>query len=190
MAKDIKLYKQRGDTCAIVCMLMVLEYYEIISKINWYDERKYYRIYHSHYTKGTPFSAIAYHLAKNGLEVTIYHSDKNLFNNTKNIFDEYTFNNLLSEYKFFLNNAKKYNIKIINGININSLLLKNILDNKKLLIIALELQNSIFHAALLCGYNADYFEVCDPMYKEKQFKSMKEIDDLMNTSIGIWFIAV
>ena len=159
MAKDIKLYKQRGDTCAIVCMLMVLEYYEIISKINWYDERKYYRIYHSHYTKGTPFSAIAYHLAKNGLEVTIYHSDKNLFSNTKNIFDEYTFNNLLSEYKFFLNNA-------------------------------LELQNSIFHAVLLCGYNADYFEVCDPMYKEKQFKSMKEIDDLMNTSIGKWFIAV
>ena len=30
MDKNVKPYKQKGDTCAIVCMLMVLEYYKKI----------------------------------------------------------------------------------------------------------------------------------------------------------------
>lgn len=41
MKKDVKPYKQRGNTCAIVCMMMVLEYYDIIEKANWYDENKF-----------------------------------------------------------------------------------------------------------------------------------------------------
>ena len=37
MIKEIKPYKQRGDTCAICCLMMVLEYYGKIEKANWYD---------------------------------------------------------------------------------------------------------------------------------------------------------
>ena len=32
MNKKVRPYKQRGDTCAIVCMMMVLEYYKIMEK--------------------------------------------------------------------------------------------------------------------------------------------------------------
>ena len=84
MEKDVKPYKQRGNTCAIVCMMMVLEYYDIIEKANWYDERKLYKKYGSKYINGTPFSALAFHLAKKGLDTTIYHEDQNLFKNEYN----------------------------------------------------------------------------------------------------------
>ena len=67
MDKDVHPYKQRKDTCAIACMLMVLEYYKVIEKANWYDEKRYYRLYGSKYVVGTPFSALAYHFSKNGL---------------------------------------------------------------------------------------------------------------------------
>ena len=73
MNKNVKPYKQRKDTCAIACMMMVLEYYGVIEKANWYDERRLYRIYGSKYLSGTPFSALAFHLAKNCLKTTIYH---------------------------------------------------------------------------------------------------------------------
>ena len=79
MDKDIKPYKQRGDTCAIACLMMVLEYYQIMDKANWYDEKRLYKVYGSKYMAGTPFSALAFHLSKNGLDTTIYHSDINLF---------------------------------------------------------------------------------------------------------------
>ncbi len=74
MEKKIKPYKQRGDTCTIACMLMVLEYYHIIPKANGIYERKYNRAYHSHYLTGTPLSAIAWHFSKNDLEVQLIHS--------------------------------------------------------------------------------------------------------------------
>ena len=61
MDKNIYPYKQKGDTCAIACMMMVLEYYYIMDKANWYDEKRLYRIYGFKYMTGTPFSALAYH---------------------------------------------------------------------------------------------------------------------------------
>ena len=90
MDKEVYSYKQRGDTCAVVCMMMVLEYYNIIKKSNWYDERRFYKIYGSKYIAGAPFSALAYHLSKNGLNTTIYHSSKYLFEN-KGTLSEYNF---------------------------------------------------------------------------------------------------
>ena len=88
MNKNVRPYKQRGDTCAIVCMLMVLEYYKIISKVNWYDERRLYRIYCSKYMIGTPFSALAYYMSKNGLNTTIFHESQELFKNDKGLIDQ------------------------------------------------------------------------------------------------------
>lgn len=37
MDKNVRPYKQRGNICAIACMMMVLEYYKVITKANWYD---------------------------------------------------------------------------------------------------------------------------------------------------------
>ena len=68
--KAIRIYKQRGDTCAICCMMMALEYFNLMEKANWYDERRLYKIYGSNYISGTPFSALAYHFSKNGLNTS------------------------------------------------------------------------------------------------------------------------
>ena len=106
MEKEIKRYRQRGNTCAIVCMLMVLEYYDLIPEINKYYEDKYYWIYKSKYMDGTPLSALAWHFAKNGLDTEIVHSNKEIFNNDRGFIDECIYVDLMEEYKMFLNQAK------------------------------------------------------------------------------------
>ncbi len=189
MDKDVHPYKQKGDTCAIACMMMVLEYYKIIDKANWYDEKRYYRLYGSKYMIGTPFSALAFHFSKKGLNTTIYHSDKNLFNNDKKILSKEIFDLSMKEYNEFLDRAKLIGTKVINGIDINSKLLKEKLEEGNLIILAGE-NNSIYHAILITGYKDDCFIVCDPLYKTKQVRSPKEIDTFLQTSIGSWFITV
>ena len=189
MDKNVKPYKQKGDTCAIVCMLMVLEYYKKIEKINWYEERRLYRIYGSKYMSGTPFSAIAYHMSKNGLNTTIYHEDKNLFNNNKNVMDKNLFDLAMNEYKEYLIYAEKEGTRILNGIKIDVNILKEKLQESNLIILAGCVKKS-YHAILLTGYDNENFKVCDPLYKTKQTRTYNEIEQFINTDIGKWFIAV
>ena len=189
MDKNVKPYKQKGDTCAIVCMLMVLEFYKKIEKINWYEERRLYRIYGSKYMNGTPFSAIAYHMSKNGLTTTIYHEDNNLFNNNKNIMDKNLFDLAMNEYKEYLTYAKKEGTRILNGIKIDVNILKEELKKGSLIILAGSIKN-IYPAILLTGYDNENFNVCDPLYKTKQTRTYDEIEQFMNTDIGKWLIAI
>lgn len=189
MEKNVVPYKQRGDTCAIVCMMMVLEYYKIIEKVNWYDEKRLYRIYHSRYMNGTPFSAIAFHIAKKGLNVSIYHESKNLFENNSCLIDQDTFENALKEYKEYLKYAKNNGAKIINGIPINTKLLKQKLLEDNLIILAGQTTYT-YHSILLTGYNNLEFIICDPLHKTKQSRSFDEIENFINTNIGKWFITI
>ena len=189
MDKDIKIYRQRGDTCAIACMMMALEYYKVMEKANWYDEKRYYRIYKSQYMCGTPFSALAYHFSKNGLETAIYHEDETLFNNNKRAINAEDFELALSEYKELLERAKMTGTKVVNGININHELIREELKKGNIVIIAGEVVGG-YHAVLVSGYEDNKFIVCDPLYKEKQIKTEEEIDSFMNTSIGKWFVTV
>lgn len=189
MGKEIRPYKQRGNTCAIVCMMMVLEHYKINYKANWYDERRLYKIYKSKYINGTPFSAIAYHMSKNNLEISIYHEHNELFKNNQGIINELDFKLAMNEYKEYLKYAVDNGTKIINGININIDILKNKLQSNNLIILAGEILGT-YHAILLTGYNKNGFELCDPLYKTKQNRTFKEIENFMNTSIGKWFITI
>lgn len=189
MEKNVRPYKQRGDTCAVVCMMMVLEYYKVIEKANWYDERRLYRIYGSKYISGTPFSALAFHMAKNDLDTTIYHESDNLFENKHNALNKEDFEFAMKEYKEYLGFAKNNGAKVLNGILINTDILKLKLQEGNLVILAGEL-SGIYHAILLTGYDDKGFVVCDPLYKTKQTRTFEEIENFMNTSIGKWFIAV
>ncbi len=189
MDKNIKPYKQRGDTCAIACLMMVLEYYQIMDKANWYDERRLYKVYGSKYMAGTPFSALAFHLSKNGLDTTIYHSDINLFNNDKKNLSENDFKCAMDEYKVYLDRAVSKGARAINGIDIDAKLLKELLKVGKKIILAGELA-SAYHAILVSGYDDDKFIVCDPLYKTKQIRTANELNKFMDTSIGKWFIAI
>lgn len=189
MEKDVRPYKQRGDTCAVVCMMMVLEYYKIIEKANWYDERRLYKIYGSKYISGTPFSSLAFHMAKNGLNTAIYHESKNLFENNHNVLDKDDFELVMKKYKEYLVIAKNNGARVSNGVSINIDILKKKLQEDNLVILAGEI-SGIYHAILLTGYNESGFSVCDPLYKNKQVRTFEEIEKFMNTSIGKWFIAV
>lgn len=103
------------------------------------------------------------------------------------MFSDNEFNNLMNEYKQFLEYAKEKNTKISNGCIIDSNLLKKKLDENKLIILAGQINNYL-HAILICGYEKDEFIICDPLYKQIQIKSNKEINSFMNTKIGIWCI--
>lgn len=189
MDKNVRPYKQRGHTCAIVCMMMVLEYYKVIPKANWYDERRLYRIYGSKYMSGTPFSALAFHMAKNGLETTICHENQDLFKNDRGSIDNNDFKFAMDEYKEYLKYAENNGTKVINGVNITINVLKQKLQDGNLVILAGETPSG-YHAILLTGYNQDGFKVCDPFYKVKQTITFDKIEKFMSTSIGKWFICV
>ncbi len=189
MDKNVRPYKQRGETCAIACLMMTLEYYGIMIKANWYDERRLYRIYGSRYMSGTPFSAIAYHISKNGLDTTLYHSSKNLFDNSLGAISDIDFKFAMDEYKEYLERAKLKGTKVINGIDINSNLLKKKLQEGNLIILAGKSIGS-YHAILISGYEGNTFMVCDPLYKTKKTRTFEEIDEYMDTNIGKWFIAI
>ena len=189
MEKKVRIYKQRGDTCAIACMMMALEYFDIIQKANWYDEKKYYRIYGSKYMSGTPFSALAFHFSKNGLDTTLYHEDLDLFNNNKGALSKEDFQFAMSEYTEMLDRAKLTGANVINGIKINSQFIRKELEKGNIVIVAGEIPGA-YHAVLISGYDDNKFIVCDPLFKTKQIKTQEELDNFMNTSIGKWFISV
>lgn len=189
MDKNVRIYKQRGDTCAIACMMMALEYFEVMEKANWYDEKRYYRIYGSKYMSGTPFSALAFHFSKKGLDTSLYHEDLNLFNNNKGALSKEDFQFAMSEYTEMLDRAKMTGANIINGIKINSQLIRKELEKGNIVIVAGEIPGA-YHAVLISGYDDDKFIVCDPLFKTKQIKTQEELDNFMNTSIGKWFISV
>ncbi len=189
MDKNVRPYKQKGDTCAIVCMMMVLEYFKIIPKANWHDERRLYRLYGSKYMDGTPFSALAFYMSKNGLKTTIYHENQELFNNNQGIIDQNSFELAMAEYKKYLKYAENNGTKIVNGTNITINVLKEKLKNGDLVLLAGEVPGA-YHAILLTGYDQYGFKVCDPLYNTKQSRTFDEIEKFMNTSIGKWFISV
>lgn len=189
MEKDVKPYKQRGMTCAIACMLMVLEYYKIIPKADWIYERKYYRAYHSKYMDGTPFSALAWHFAKNNLDTEIIHSEQNMFNNSNNILSEEVYINSMKEYSEFLNSAVSKGAKVSNGCNITCDSIREKIEAGKMVILAGKAYGDL-HAILICGYNEKVFVVCDPLFKQKKLMTHNEVDDYMNTPLGKWCVVV
>lgn len=188
MIKNIRPYKQNGLTCAIACMLMVLEYYKIIPKANKLYEKRYFKLYRSNYLDGTPLSALAWHFAKNGLDTEIVHSEKDIFKNDETFSDD-LFEKTLQEYKKFLQNAKEKGAKISTGMTITCEILMEKLKENNLIILAGQC-GSYLHTILLCGYEGDNFVVCDPLYNDKKLMSFAEIEKFMNTSIGKWYVAV
>lgn len=189
MEKDVKLYRQTGDTCAIACLMMALEYYGKMEKANFHDERRLYNIYRSKYMIGTPFAALAFHLSKNGINTEIYHSEEGMFSNRFHAVDQRDFDNAMNEYKEHLNRAVEKGTKVTNGIKIDYKLIESKLTDGNLVILAGEI-SGIFHAILLTGYEFDEFIVCDPLYKKKRKMTARELEQFMNTSIGKWFISI
>ncbi len=189
MDRDVRPYKQKGNTCAIVCMMMLLEFYEIIPKADWQKERMYYRGFHSIYMEGTPFAALAWFMTNSGLKVKMIHSEKELFKYNQNFIDKDTFNAAVKEYKEYIQKALETGAEIENGIDFTSKDIKKQLENNNFVILA-GIVNNYLHAILITGYDEKGFIICDPLYKQKQYKTFKEIDEFMQTPIGKWCLYV
>lgn len=188
MKKNVNCYKQKGSTCSICSMLMVLDYYKKLNIPKWYFERKYYKIYKSKYTIGTPLSAVCYHLAKNNFECKLFHSENTIFKND-NYMNEELFNNLLSEYKEFITLSEFKGAQVKNGININIDLLKRYLNSNYFIILSGMVNNSL-HNVLLIGYDESNFYVCDPLYKKESIWDNKKVKEFIKTPIGSWCLMI
>ena len=189
MKKEIEPYQQNGPTCAIACMMMILRYNGLLDNYSKKEETRLYEMYKSKAMGGTPFSALAFHLGKLGLKTELYHSEKNYFSNEKKSISEYSFNYALDEYKEYISKAKEFGLKVYNKINIDTNLLKEKLDDGKLLIVAGK-KETFLHAILICEYDDKGFFLYDPLQSKKLHKSYKDIEIFMKTEIGKWFLSV
>ena len=151
---NIKPYKQHRNNCAIACMLMILEYYQIISKANYFYEKEYEKRYHSRYMDGIPFSAIAYHLSKNHLKVKLIHSEQAYFTNQTHFLPASVFQNTMKEYQSYFDGIIEKNGKVLTGIDMTISFLKEQLQNGYLIISA-GMVGKVLHAILICGYDFD-----------------------------------
>ncbi len=182
-------YKQHRNNCAIACMLMVLEYYKIILKANYFYEKDYEKRYHSRYMDGTPFSAIAYHLSKNHLNVQLIHSEKEYFTNQAQFLPDSVFQNTMQEYQNYLKGIIETGGEVKTGVDMTISFIQEQLQNGYLIILAGMIGKAL-HAILICGYDFDKFIICDPLYKKRQPKSQDELETFMSTPIGKWCILV
>ena len=189
MDRDVRPYKQKGNTCAVVCMMMLLEYYGIITKADWQKERMYYKGFRSKYMEGTPFSAIAWFLSNNGLNVKMVHANKNLFDNSCGYIADNVFKLAVEEYKDYIDKALETGATIENGTDFDEKEIIRQLDNGKFVILA-GMVNNYLHAILITGYDENHFIVCDPLYKEKQKRTFQEVEEFMVTPIGKWCLYV
>lgn len=185
----VKPYKQHRNNCAIACMLMILEYYQIIFKANYFYEKEYEKRYHSRYMDGTPFSAIAYHLSKNHLKVKLIHSEQSYFTNQTHFLLDHVFQNTMKEYQSYFDGIIEKNGEVLTGMDVTISFLKEQLQNGYLVMLA-GMKGNILHAILICGYELDKFIICDPLYKKRQTKSQEELETFMSTPIGKWCILV
>ncbi len=189
MTKEIRLYQQRRDTCAIACMLMVLEYYDFIPKATWVWEKKYDRSYRSKYMTGTPLSAVAWHFAKNGLKTKIIHSEEQFFHNQNHFLEDYTYSSAVTEYCSFLKMASQYGVEVQTGVALDSQLLEKELKEGNLVILAGQ-RGKFLHAVLLGDILDQKILVFDPLEKIPRWQTKEQLENFMNTPIGKWCVCV
>lgn len=189
MIKNVPKYTQNADTCAIVCMLSAMKYYNCIDKINSQTEFKYFNKYRSQVLLGTPFSAVAYELAKNNLNVELIHSEKSIFINKHHSMPDYLFSSGMREYKEHMEKAQKEGAKVTNGVDINYDYIINKLKQNHLIMLAGN-SGAFLHAILLCGYRDDNIIAFDPLIGRNKTFNKTTLLNYMDTNIGRWCITI
>lgn len=188
MVMKVKHYPQRTPvTCAICCLMMVLNYYNKIDEMSYELELSYYNIYRSKFTDGASFAAISYELVSKGLNVELLHSERTMFKNESYLSDS-TFNLLMKEYSEWILKANG-GLSVINGIKISN----NVIIEKLRLgniIIAAGHVGMALHALVINGYEDDEYIVCDPIKTETSKMSKHDMSEYLKTPIGSWIIAI
>jgi hypothetical protein len=187
MEKIVTHYRQTGDTCSAVCLMVALNHFDKID-VNKETEDSISKKSSAEHTSGSFFSKIALQSVEKELETILIHSEDEMFKN-EGQFSPEIFDALLKKYKESAEKAEKLGLKIENGVIWNSERIKKLLEDGYLVITAGKI-GQILHAILITGYNKNKFIVHDPLKDKVSFMSVDQIEEFMDTKIGKWGIAL
>lgn len=185
--KNVKAYVQTDLTCASVCLMMILNYYDILDA-NIKNETLIHSKAKSTFIDGDHFSGLAFQAASLGLETLLIHSSPKMFRNNGTMSKE-LFENLMKEYKDFLYKSIVLGTKVKNGQEISTESIKKLLEQDYLVVIAGKM-GSMLHAVLAIGYNQDGVIVIDPIDGRTHTKDKSDLKRFMGTGIGNWLLAI
>lgn len=193
--KKIRFYRQHTpETCAISCMLMVLDFFEkdfpTIGK-----ERQLYRIFGSKVTAGTLGSAIAYALSRRGMDVTLAHSSERMMENGGGYYPDELYEAIQREYMSYIRRSEEA-FAVKTGVKIDCNSLRRELEKDRLVILqcfveddADGMHDHVLHGILIYDFDGDSFRACDPM-RGKVTLSETELEAGMETPLGRMYISV
>lgn len=185
--KDVKAYVQTDLTCASVCLMMALNYYGILDA-NVKNETLIHSKAKSTFIDGDHFSGLAFQAASLGFETLLIHSFPKMFRNNGTMSKE-LFENLIKEYKNYLDKSIILGTKVKNGQEISTESIKKLLEQDYFVIIAGKI-GSMLHAVLAIGYNQDGIIVIDPIDGRTYTKNKLDLKRFMDTDIGNWLLAI
>lgn len=187
MSKDISLERQiNGETCGAASLIMVLK--TLGRGMGEVGQEEIYKLTRSKLIPGSHFSALANLAAVEGLEVRLFHSEKNYFKND-GLFPDNLFKQLKEEYLAFLEYGKNNGVESETNRRITPSLLKKLLQENYLIILAGQLESGPLHSVVVHGYEESSFVIADPLVGPRVM-SEKELEAFLRTDIGSWLIAL
>lgn len=193
--KKIRFYRQHTpETCAISCMLMILDFFgkdfPTIGK-----EQQLYRYFGSKVTAGTPGAAVAYALSRRGLDVALVHSSERMMENGGGYYPEELYEAIREEYTSYIQRSEGA-FAVKTGAEINCDALRRELEKDRLVILqcfvegdADGMHNHVLHGILIYDFDGDSFLACDPM-RGKVTLSEAELEAAVETPLGRMYISV
>jgi len=199
MKHRIRFFKQHSrETCGIACALILLDYYD--RKVTYPTakmEAKLYKNYKSPaLKKGVPGAQLAALLAKNRLDVKLYHSSENILENREGYFSPDVFDAFLQEYTAKLHEHKAL-YAFFKGVNITVDTVKEELSQNRQVIVETIVpgdadgeHDHVLHWILVYGYADGEFLIVDTDYEKKTTLTKGELEAFMDTPIGKIIISV
>ncbi len=196
MKRKVRFFRQHSlETCGISCILMALDAFGRVQYPTAKQEKKLYGIYRCRAFKGTLASAIAECLAKNGLDVSVFHSSLQYLDNQDDYYPDQLYSEMLEEYSSKIDRIKDRVVAEC-GCSITPDWFRRELKEGKLLIVqcivpgvADGIHDKTLHWILLYGYQDGLFLACDPLSCKIQLKE-SELAGYIETPVGSICIAV
>lgn len=187
--KDVSQYEQTGNTCGTCCLMMAEKYFLGTPALEKQNENLIHNRSKSLLMEGDVFSLLANEAINSGLETRLDHSEKEYFSNEQKYIDPTLFKRLVEEYLAGINVGEKEGLKSETGVNIDSELLEQYLNDGYIVILAV-MHNSYLHSILLTGHDSENFVVNNPLKNKKTTIDKKMVERISKTPIGSWLIAI
>ena len=166
--KKIRFWKQHSmETCAISCMMMAMDAFGVDFPTRAKEE-KLYRMYGSKAAPGTQCAAIAYALARRGLDVRLVHGSERMFENRDGYYPPEMYEALYAEYVNWI--ARGAGLFDVQTGAVDCGMIRGELERGRIVITAIVaegdadgMHDHVMHGVLIYGMEGDLFCVCDPL---------------------------